>query len=311
MSVARRRWTPDEKRAVLQLQKEGWTQKQIAEKLRPGVKSAFRSVGDIIREDRKQKEQQAVAPTATSPVSSQTPSQPTSLLPGRSTTSIQLPDTMVGSLTAKEFMTMMDDDQKKIFISTYEGLRGDADEEALTRAENEMLIRAAFSNVKYLRAQSLLHISETYLLADMEGGLTDSDEDKAKRRFAGRGDAYKKEAEQWHKEYMELLNDLKLTRKQRLDKIKDTRNTFLDLQQELATKLRQESLVEEIKRINRATDEEFRRMAQGDVGPDGQRHPWLIGAFDEYLEHPVEDAPPKQLETKENEDAQMGDQPTE
>jgi gas vesicle protein len=159
-----------------------------------------------------------------------------------------------------------------------------------------MLIRAAYSNVMYLRAQSKLQTAEAYLIMEMDGGLTNSDEDMAKKRYAGRGDTYKKEAEQWHKEYMELLNDLKLTRKQRLDKIKDNRNTFLDLQQELMTKVRQESLVEEIKRIQHATEDELRRMAKGEVGPDGQRHSWLVGAFDEFLETPLNAEPPKQLD---------------
>ena len=93
---------------------------------------------------------------------------------------------------------------------------------------------------------------------------------------------------------MEYLTGLKLTRKQRLDKIKDTRNTFLDLQQELTSKIRRESIIEDIKRINMATEDEFRRMARGETGPDGRTHPWLIGAFDEYLNSPITE----QLEEK-------------
>lgn len=274
MGVARRRWSPDEKRTAMQLSKEGYTHKQIADKLRPGVPTAWRSIGDIIREARK-----PLVASSSKPATSGTPLIP----PPKFSTKIELPPTMADSLSAREFMTMMDDAQRAIFIATYEDLRGDADEESLTRAENEMLIRASYSNVKYLRAQSLLNVVESYLMIEMEGGFGDSDEDMAKKRFAGRGDTYKKEAEQWHKEYMELLNDLKLTRKQRLDKIKDTRNTFLDLQQELTDKIRQDSLVEEIKRINMATDDEFLRMARGEKGPDGRVHSWLIGAFDKYL----------------------------
>jgi len=285
VGVARRRWSPDEKREVLRLHKEGYTHQQIADKLRPGVKSAFRSVGEIVRAERKQSQPSPIQ-SQQQPAVTTTPS-PSLFNQVRAASKVQLPPSMAGSLTAREFMTMMDDDQKRLFIATYEDLRGNADEESLTGAESEMLIRAAYSNVKYLRAQSMLSLAENYLLADMEGGLTDSDEDKAKRRFAGRSDAYKKEAEQWHKEYMELLNDLKMTRKQRLDKIKDTRNTLLDLQQELTNKVRQESLVEEIKRINLSTIEELKRMSQGEVGPDGQHHPWLVGAFDEFLEEPL------------------------
>jgi hypothetical protein len=297
MGVARRRWSPDEKRTVLQLAQEGYTQKQIAEKLRPGVPTAWRSIGDIIREERKK----IVSPTVTNaPATSGTPLIP----PPKFSTKIELPDSMADSFSAKEFMTMMDDDQRAIFVGTYEDLRGDADEESLTRAENEMLIRAAHSNVKYLRAVSLLNVAESYLMMEMEGAFTNSDEDQAKKRFAGRGDAYKKEAEQWHKEYMELLNDLKLTRKQRLDKIKDTRNTFLDLQQALTDQIRQDSIIEDIKRINMATEEEFHRMAKGEVGPDGKVHSWLIGAFDEYMSEVT------QQETKDEENMELAEEPT-
>ena len=287
MGVARKRWSPDEKATVLRLSKEGWTHKQIAERLRPGVATAWRSVGEIIREERKKTE--PVSDTVTDPSASAGTMAQHAVLPTTSafTTKVDLPEGMSSSLTAREFMTMMDDDQRAIFVATYEDLRGDADEESLTRAENEMLIRAAYSNVKYLRAQSLLNVAESYLILDMEGGLPDTDEGKAKKRFAGNREAYKKECEQWQKEYMEYLNGLKLTRKQRLDKIKDTRNTFLDLQQELTNKVRRESIVEDIKRINKATEDEFHRMARGEEGPDGKTHSWLIGAFDEYLSTPI------------------------
>ena len=286
MGIARRRWSPDEKRTVLQLHKEGYTHRQIAEKLRPGVNTAWRSVGDIIREERKG----IVSKTLTDTPTAQ--STPHKIIPAatKSSSKIELPDAMADSLTAKEFMTMMDDNQRAIFVATYEDLRGDADDESVTRAENEMIIKAAYSNVKYLRAQSLLNVAESYLMLDMEGGLPDTDEGKAQRRFAGGREALKKEIEQWHKEYMDLLSDLKLTRKQRLDKIKDTRNTFLDLQQELVDKIKQTSVIEDIKRINHATDNELRRMAKGEVGPDGKVHSWLLGAFDEYLVDPIKES---------------------
>tara|TARA_R110002126_G_C10490983_1_gene504886 strand:- start:131750 stop:132664 length:915 start_codon:yes stop_codon:yes gene_type:complete len=297
MGTARRRWSPDEKKTAIRLSEEGYTHKQIAERLRPGVSSAWRSVGDIIREDRAAK----TAPPAPAPQAAPTvnPHQIVTTIPKSAL--VVLPPEMASSLSAQEFMTMMNDDQRKIFIGHYMDLRGNVDEESLTTAENEMLIRASYSNVKYLNAQSMLMLSESYLMLEMEGGMTDSDEDKAKKRFAGRGDSYKKEADQWQKEYMDYLDGLKLTRKQRLDKIKDTRNTFLDLQLELTNQIRRESLVEEIKRINMATEAEFRRMAKGEPGPDGQTHSWLIGAFDDYLtESSEEPQPTKQLDKKED-----------
>lgn len=278
MGVARKQYTPDEIRRVLELNAEGWTYKQIAEKVRPGVKEAWRSVGDIIRKSRNGE----LTPAQTG----QKPSAARQSIMSRSTikSNVPIPPDMANSMTAHEFFSMLDDEQRKIFVATYEELRGEADQEQLTRAENEMLIRASFSNVKYLRAQQMLSLCESYLMMELNGELSNSDEDVSKKRLAGRGDSYKKEAEQWHKEYMELLNDLKLTRKQRLDKIKDNRNTFLDLQQELMSRARQASLIEEIKRINTATKEEFIRMARGEEGPDGQRHPWLIGAFDDFVD---------------------------
>lgn len=281
MSNARKQYTPDEIKQMVDLATDGWTYQQIADKIRPGVKNAWRSVGEIVRRKREED-----APTQIlAPIVQQQTSSRTQSVGSRAITNskVTMPDTMLSSMSAREFFAILNDEQRALFVATYEDLRGQMDEEQLTGAENEMLIRAAFSNVKYIKAQQMLMLCEDYLMMELDGELTDSDEDKAKKRLAGRGDAYKKEAEQWHKEHMELLNDLKLTRKQRLDKIKDTRNTFLDLQQELMARARQSSIVEEIKRINMATREEFLRMAQGEVGPDGARHPWLIGAFDDVM----------------------------
>ena len=289
MAAARRRWNPDEKRAAIKMSKEGFTHKEIAHKLRPDVKYAWRGVGDIVREARKPQEPQSSITSA--PVVL-----PTSPLISSSST-IELPEGMADSLTAKEFMSMMDDHQGALFVATYEDLRGDADEDALTGAENEMLIRASYSHVKYLRAQALLNTAESYLMQELEGLIPDTDTGKAMRRFAGGREGYKKECEQWQKEYMDYLDSLKLTRRQRLDKIKDTRNTFLDLQQELNDKERQASIIEDIKRINLATEAEFHRMAKGEPGPDGRVHRWLIGAFDEYVS-PAD--PPKEEKNEES-----------
>lgn len=278
MSQVRKRYNPKEKARIIEMAEQGYSYKDIAAELRPAVKSAWRSIGDIVREHKSQS-----SPTEESGSQAQVAREGV-LKRSSSPSKVSLPESMEGSLTAREFMSMLDDSQKEIFIATYEDLRGEADEEQLTAAENEMLMRASFTHVKYLRAQYMLTQCETFLMLDLDGSLGQSDDDKAKRRMAGRGDAYKKEAEQWHKEYMDLVEGLKLTRKQRLDKIKDTRNTFLDLQQELMAKVRQDSLVEEIKRINMATRDEFERMAKGEVGPDGNRHPWLIGAFSDIVQ---------------------------
>ncbi len=279
MSVARRRWSPDEKAAIKKLWEEGWTYTQIADKLRPGVKTAWRSIGEIVREEIKQPltPQPAGGPVAPStpatPVSRQAPLQ----------SSVELPESLADSLTAREMMSMLDDEQREVFIATYEDMMGNSDEEQVTRAEKEMFLKASFAHVRYLRAQRMISLCESYLMMDLDGLLGDSDQDKAKKRLAGSGERYKKESTECHNEYMEVMKSLKLTREQRLDKIKDTRNTLLDLQAELSRKAKQESIIDDIKKINMATREEFLRMSKGEVGPDGNVHPWLIGAFEEAL----------------------------
>ena len=305
MSVARRRWSPDEKATVLRLSKEGYTQRDIADKLRPGIKTAWRSVGEIIREANREKVEATTDHLA--PGVSSTPVIPSS---SAYSSRVELPEGMVNSLTAREFMRMMNDDQREIFVATYEDLRGDADQDSLTSAENDMLIRAAYNNVKYLKAQHMLYLAEGYMQEELEGGLTTgTDEDKAKKRLAGNREIYKKEVEQWGKEYSDLLTDLKLTRKQRLDKIKDTRNTFLDLQEELSAMLKKGSLIEDVKKLNLVTEEELRRMARGELGPDGRRYTWLVGAFDEFMPEgsaPLRETekpqPPQPLENQESSD---------
>jgi hypothetical protein len=294
MSVARRRWTPDEKVAIRKLLAEGWTYKQIGEKLRPGVPTAWRSIGDIVREEIK-------PPTLLRQPMGSGLAMPTPPVASTSNglrvnaPTIELPDSLEDSLTAREMMEMLDDNQRELFIGTYEDLMGEADDEQVTRAEKEMFLKASFAHVKYLRSSRNIALCEQYLMMDLDGELGDSDADKAKKRMAGRGDAYKKEAELYHNEYMEISKSLKITREQRLDKIKDTRNTLLDLQAELSRKARQDSIVDDIKRINLATREEFLRMSKGEVGPDGVIRPWLVGAFEDVM-------PPKETTPKEEHD---------
>lgn len=279
MSIARRRWSPDEKTVIRKMIAEGYTYKQIGERLRPGVPTAWRSVGEIVREE--------VKPSSL-PVGSgmqqaaQAPA-PTSNGLKISTSKIELPDSLEDSLTAREMMSMLDDEQRELFIATYEDLMGNADDEQVTRAEKEMFLKASFAHVSYLRATRMVAMCEQYLMMDLDGQLGDSDADKAKKRMAGSGEKYRKESERYHNEYMEITKSLKITREQRLDKIKDTRNTLLDLQAELSKKARQESIVDDIKRINMATREEFLRMSKGEAGPDGVVRSWLIGAFEEVL----------------------------
>jgi len=279
MNIARRRWSPDEKAAIRKLIAEGWTYKQIGEKLRPGVPTAWRSIGEIVREE--------IKPPTLTPASNGTPVAPQAAHASASNglkvsaSTIELPDSIQDSLTAREMMSMLDDEQRELFVATYEDLMGNADDEQVTRAEKEMFLKASFAHVSYLRANRMIATCEQYLMMDLDGQLADSDADKAKKRLAGSGEKYRKEAERYHNEYMEITKSLKITREQRLDKIKDTRNTLLDLQAELSRKAKQESIVDDIKRINLATKEEFLRMSKGEAGPDGVVRPWLIGAFED------------------------------
>jgi len=283
VSIARRHYSPDEKRQIVALAIEGYTYKQIAEKLRPGVKTAWRSIGEIVRTERENMRPPSSQPYEDAARNSTLSKQvydfgaisPASI----PITQVELPEEVADSLTAREIMGMLDDEQRELWVATYEDLRNDADDDSVTRAENEMLMRAALAQVQYFRASKMYHTCEGYLLADVRGELG---EDKAdpRKRMAGRSEVYKKEMQDKHKELMDLLDGLKLKRSQRLKEIKDTRNTFLDLQTELTQRERRESIVDDIKKINMATREEFLRMSRGEVGPDGKQHSWLIGAFD-------------------------------
>lgn len=277
MSIARKRYTPDEKKLIFKMAKEGHTYKAIAEKIRPGVSTAWRSIGDIIREER---DRATLSPLDAS-VTPNTPRSLQSIIQPPTKSNVELPEELKESVTATQIIAMLDDEQRQIFVATYEDLRGQADDESVTSAENDMLMRAALSHTQYLRAAKMYGQCESFLMQDLNGEIIDPQDPR--KRMAGRGDSYKKEMETKHKEYMDLISGLKLQRSQRLDKIKDTRNTLLDLQTELANKGRQDSIIEDIKRINNATIDEFKRMAAGQLGPDGFRHKWLIGAFDHLI----------------------------
>lgn len=179
--------------------------------------------------------------------------------------------------TAREILAMLDSHQRTIFISTYKELKGETNDDALTNAEIEMLFRAALAHVQYLTASRLYHECERLVLEEIRGTLDSKD---PRRKLINRSQVYKDEMETKHREYMDLIGSLKLKRSQRLDKIKDIRNTFLDIQLELTNKAKQDSLVDDVKKINAATREELERIAKGEAGPDGRQISWLIGAFD-------------------------------
>ena len=128
MNIARRRWTPDEKAAIRKLLAEGWTYKQIGEKLRPGVPTAWRSIGEIVREE--------IKPPTLTPAGSGLPSAQTQALPAAPSvglrasisTTIELPESLEDSLTAREMMGMLDDEQRELFIGTYEDLMGESED---------------------------------------------------------------------------------------------------------------------------------------------------------------------------------------
>jgi len=212
MSVARKRYNPDEKRVIIKMAKDGFCYKDIAARVRPGVSTAWRSIGEIVRGAR---EQAVVANVPGSGVA-----KPLSLLtaPINSSSLITLPDELHDSVTAAQIMAMLDDSQREVFVATYEDLRGQADEDTVTRAENEMLMRAALSHTQYLRAAAMYARCESYLIDDLEGNIIDPADPR--KRMAGRGDSYKKEMETKHKEYMDLISGLHSSK---ISKIKDSR----------------------------------------------------------------------------------------
>lgn len=128
--------------------------------------------------------------------------------------------------------------------------------DSLTEAEEQMLFTALHEYVLSHRAGSIKSELERCVQETLSGMWKDGD-----IRFRTVvPNKYSDEQESHLKRYESLMDKLKLSRSQRLDKVKDTKKTLVDVARDLTTSEQQARVADEIERIERVTDKELKRM---------------------------------------------------
>jgi transposase-like protein len=279
--TAKRRWTNEQKAMVIRLREQGLTHKQIADQIRPGQKSAWRKVMEICTDHKKAQEEIETSlkakPTPIGTTIDQDEIETLSNLP-RSDRVPFLMARLKTSARGKAMLAALPEDKQELFTEMY--LENIREFESLASAEDQMLMQALLAYCQHLHASQMHQTAERYHLLDISGDL--DEDDKYGRGMAAAYSRYAQDVEKKHKEYETLMKHLKATRDQRLKSVVDQKQNFGDLQRTFVSRNVRKSVMDEIIRLERLTDDEIKRLMAGEPGPDGAAYNWLIGHFEDY-----------------------------
>lgn len=157
--------------------------------------------------------------------------------------------------------------EKEMFINEYSQVIRSTD--TITEAEEQALFASVLEFV--LAMQSLSRKErEEQLFEQSQAGIIPETDIKY-RRFVD--DRYHKEYDAHMKLYQKGMEQLKMSRSQRLKEVRSQKQTLIDLASELSSRNAQAEVAEEIERLSKCKDDELRRLI--DEG-------YLQGIFEEY-----------------------------
>lgn len=128
--------------------------------------------------------------------------------------------------------------------------------DSISEPEEQSLFSACVEYVLAFRALDLKAIEEKCYAETQAGKWKQGD--IRFRAFAD--DKFTKQYQQHLENHRKLITDLKMSRSQRLDKIKNEKRTLIDLAVELSSKSAQTLATDDIIRLSRLTDEELQKM---------------------------------------------------
>lgn len=144
--------------------------------------------------------------------------------------------------------------EKEIFIDEYLKIVKSTD--SMTESEEQALFSACLAFIMASRALKLDRLEQTLYEETLDGKHKDGDI-KFRRDY---DDKFKKQYESHMKTWQDLMRGLKATREQRLKDLKSDRRSILDLATELNNKNSQAQAMNEIRLLNKKTDEELKRL---------------------------------------------------
>jgi hypothetical protein len=157
--------------------------------------------------------------------------------------------------------------EKEVFVSEY--LQVMRSTETITEAEEQALFASVLEFVLALQSLSRKEREEKWFEQSVAGDI--KEDDPRHRRFVD--DRYNKEYDAHMKLYQKGMEQLKMSRSQRLKEVRSQKQTLLDLAESLSSRNAQAEVAEEIERLSKYKDDELKKMI--DNG-------YLFGVFEDY-----------------------------
>lgn len=159
------------------------------------------------------------------------------------------------------------DEEKEVFVAEYISVIKST--ESITEAEEQALFASVLELVLAFQALSRKEREERFFEQSQNGTIPEGD--IRWRRFVD--DRYHKEYDAHMKLYQKGMEQLKMSRSQRLQAVRSQKQTLIDLAQELSSRNAQAEVAEEIERLSKAKDDELKKMID-------EGH--LYGIFEDY-----------------------------
>jgi len=145
-------------------------------------------------------------------------------------------------------------EEMNTFLDQYYNIIQSTD--SLTEAEEQQLFAAIVEYILAFRALRAKSEEEQCVAETLAG-----DNEKGDPRYILKVDKRHDEEYNSHlQNYQSFMSELKMSRKQRLDKVKSEKRTLIDVASELATQTEQASAIDEIERLANLEDEELKRL---------------------------------------------------
>ena len=253
-------FSDQERQMVVSLAKEGHTHTEIAmimKKQYPqnwGSSYAHRSVARILKE---QTDNPTIAPVIVKTLDEMSREERFKYIESR------LKGTARFRLAFKSF----DPEEREVFIEEYLNIIRST--ETLTEAEEQALFASILELI--LAFQSLNRKEEEEKLRDLSMSGEIPETDPRFRRFVD--EKYQKEYDQHMKLYQKGMEQLKMSRQQRLKEVRSQKMTLVDLAEALSSKNAQSEVAEEIEKLSKIKDEELKRLLE-----EGHLH----GIFEDF-----------------------------
>lgn len=158
-------------------------------------------------------------------------------------------------------------DEKDVFVTEYMNVVRST--ETLTEIEEQALFASILELVLAFQALNRKEMEERWRDQSLRGEITE--DDARYRRHVD--DKYNKEYDQHMKLYQRGIEQLKMSRKDRLKEVRSQKQTLVDLAEELSNKNAQSEVADEIERLAKMKNDELKRLLE--LGH-------LHGTFEDY-----------------------------